>query len=188
MAKFYVNQVFDESLDCDLPRGRNIIGLFKQCSSKGEGNFCGYYAREYYLDTEMYAYYIANFEMIYQPENRVSELYICNPPKKYEKVPVGSHMWTKVIEADSVEEAMKLFKDANWRKWIYPFDEPGMIEISPCKKCGCKPSTEMYRHQGMPDCMTVFKCEECGLYSESPGTDIIKSAEKWNRFMVEIEN
>lgn len=123
MAKFYVNAVHDQTLTNGLPYGQIIIGLFKQCSTDGRGNFCGYYGSEYYLDTELYAYYVTDCKGIYRPEARLSELTICNPAIEYREVRIGSHMWTKVIEADTIDAAIDLFMDANWRRWDSPFDE-----------------------------------------------------------------
>lgn len=124
MEKFYVNEVHDQRLTNSLPYGHSIIGLFKQCSTDGRGNFCGYYGSEYYLNTEMYAYYVADCEGIYRPEARISEVTVCDPAIEYREVEIGSHMWTKVIESDTVDAAIGLFKAANWRSWSYPFDEP----------------------------------------------------------------
>lgn len=123
MGKFYVNVVCGETITKQPPYGQMIIGLFKQCKSKGVGNFCGYYANEYYINTEMYAYYIADCNGVYKPEARISEVTFLEQPIKYNEIQIGSHMWTKVIEAESIEEAVELFAEAKWRRWGYPEDE-----------------------------------------------------------------
>lgn len=113
MAKFYVNSLESRSIK---HMGQRIIGLFKQCRAEGRGNFCGYYASEYYLNTELYAYYEAELG-VYRPEARVSKLTICDPAIKFDEVQIGSDMWTLVIEAETVDEAIELFANAAWRKW-----------------------------------------------------------------------
>lgn len=122
MAKFYVNAVYDKPLTRGIPYGQMVIGLFKQCPTEGRGNFCGYYSSEYYLNTELYAYYVADGR-IYKPEARMTELTIPEQPMKYREVQIGSDMWTMVIEAESVDEAIELFKDAKWRRWNCEIDE-----------------------------------------------------------------
>lgn len=124
MAKFYVNEVHDQTLRNGVPYGQSIIGLFKQCATEGRGSCCGYYGVELYIDTEMYAYYIADdCRHIYRPEARMSDITIFARPIKYDEVVIGSHMWTTVIEAETVEEAIKLFENAEWRRWHPLLDE-----------------------------------------------------------------
>lgn len=124
--KFYVNEVVgDHRLRSTLGlHDRDmIIGLFKQCATDGRGNFCGYYASEYYIDTELYAYYIADCSGIYRPEARVSELTICSPAIKYHEIQIGTHIWTNVIEAETINDAIELFRDGKWRGWTSRCDE-----------------------------------------------------------------
>jgi hypothetical protein len=121
--KFYVNEIHDRSLTGGIPYGQSIIGLFKQCATEGRGSFCGYYGAEFYIDTEMYAYYVADCSGIYKPEARITGVVILEQPTKYREVAIGSHMWTSVIEAESIEEAIRLFEDAKWRRWDCRIDE-----------------------------------------------------------------
>lgn len=123
--KFYVNSFYGDRLGGEKVGLPNIypnfyIGLFTQSKTIGEGNFCGYYGAEYYLDTELLAYYQAEGP-IYQPEKRISSVYGCYFKRK--KMLIGSHMWTRVIEAETVEEAYKKFENAEWRPWDYYKDE-----------------------------------------------------------------
>ena len=123
--KFYVNRFYGDRLGGEKAGFPNVypnmyIGLFTQCKTKGEGNCCGYYGAEYYLDTELLAYYVAE-GCIYQPEKRISDVSDCYFYR--EKILIGSHMWTKVIEAETVEEAIEKFKNAEWRRWVTPEDE-----------------------------------------------------------------
>ena len=119
MAKFYVNMFYDESIrkELGLPYKQDLIGLFKQCKTEGRGSFCGYYGAEYYLNTELYAYYVADSKSGYTPEERISDVEICIPTLKYREMLIGSHMWTQVIEAETVSEALEAFKNAKWRSW-----------------------------------------------------------------------
>lgn len=177
VAKFYVNEVHDGKLTNGLQYGQSIIGLFRQCETDGRGNFCGYYGSEYYVETELYAYYVADCKGVYRPEARISELVICDPRIKYHEVRIGSHMWTKVIEARNVEEAIELFDNAKWRRWETPFDEFGFPEISCCPSCGCKPSV---LHWGnATGSFSRFECRECDMgVTSSEGT--LDAITKWN--------
>ena len=113
---FYVNSFDGETLGLPSVYPNNRVGLFTKCESKGKGNFCGYYAVEYYLDTTLYAHYDAKGSH-YAPEKRISDVRVCNIP--CEKIMIGSAMWTLVIEADTVEEAIEKFKNAQWRHHRY---------------------------------------------------------------------
>lgn len=123
--KFYVNEISDYEVYRDLKfdRGQYIIGLFSQCNTEGRGDFCGYYGSEFYLNTKLYAYYMADCKGLYRPEKRLSDVIALEQPIDYREIGIGSHMWTNVIEADSVEEAIKLFTDAKWRRWQRSKDE-----------------------------------------------------------------
>lgn len=179
MAKFYVNEVHDKALTNGLPYGQSIIGLFKQCSTDGRGNFCGYYGSEYYIDTELYAYYVADCKGRYCPEARISNITVCDPSIKYREVGIGSHMWTMVIEAETIYGAIDLFANATWHRWSSPFDEPDMIPISSCPICGYRPSVYHQSGPNIEGLLTHFECKECGVHAESTeGT--IETARKWN--------
>lgn len=116
--RFYVNELRDnqlrEKLGVKWPY--NIIALFGEYEWDGVGNFCGWYGAEYFLDTKVYAYYIADATHFYDPKQRVSDVTVCNPCLEYERVGIGSCSWTTVIEADSVEEAIEKFKNFEWKR------------------------------------------------------------------------
>ena len=109
MAKFYVNKFDELNFENVLKRDQCLIGLFKQCETKGEGSFCGYYGSESYLNTELYAWYIADYSGRYDPTRALSLVQVCDPPIKYKKVYIGTHMWTNVISAENVAEAIFKF-------------------------------------------------------------------------------
>lgn len=113
---FYVNAFYGTEIGLPSNYPNDHIGLFAKCESKGEGNFCGYYASEYYLDTTLYAHYDSEGSH-YAPEKRISDVRICNIPCK--KIAIGSGMWTKVIEADTLKEAIEKFKNAQFRDHRY---------------------------------------------------------------------
>ena len=50
------------------------------------------------------------------PQNRVSEVIVHDPAIKYDKIEIGSCYWEYKIEAETVEEAIEKFKNADWRK------------------------------------------------------------------------
>lgn len=122
--KFYINSLCDweNVLNAKHSYGQFIIGLFRQCKTDGRGNFCGYYGTEYYLNGELYAYYVTENTVIYKPEARLGDVTVLKEPIRYQEVQIGSHMWTNVIEASSIEEAIDLFKNAKWRRWDYSVD------------------------------------------------------------------
>lgn len=67
--KYRVNELSRSSGKLNLPRvyPDRYIGLFKGGKWDGRGNFCGWYGAEYYLNTELIAYYTAEGG-IYMPE------------------------------------------------------------------------------------------------------------------------
>lgn len=115
--KFYVNMFYPDKIGFPNVYPNDYIGLFTQCETKGEGNWCGYYAFEYYLDTTLLAYYEAESSGLYRPEARIGDVKMHN--KHYPKISIGSHMWTYVIEAENVDEAVEKFKNAEWRPLNY---------------------------------------------------------------------
>ena len=122
--KYYVNQFYGDKLGLPNVYPNMYIGLFTKCKAKGEGNCCGYYGAEYYLDTALLAYYVAEGG-IYQPEKRVTDITDCYYRSK--KMAIGSHMWTLVIDAETFEEALEKFKNATWRRYQF-FDEELTVE------------------------------------------------------------
>jgi len=120
--KFYVNKFYDDSVK-KVAYENSLIGLFEQCKTDGRGSFCGYYGSEFYLNTRLIAYYTAETKGCYTPEKRIGDIVVCDEPKRYDEVLIGSHMWTKVIEADSLEEAIQKFLRFEWRQWTCDIDE-----------------------------------------------------------------
>ena len=123
--KFYVNKFYDDALTHIYTEGYGdgLIGLFEECGTTGKGNFCGYYGAEYYVNTKLLAFYVADCRGVYSPEKMISDITICKRPVVYKEVSIGSHMWTKVIDAETVEEAIEKFKNADWRRWTSSEDE-----------------------------------------------------------------
>lgn len=129
--KFYVNLFYnnDQSSITEPPSDKStvndLIGLFTQCSTIGEGSFCGYYTSESYIDTNLLAFYISSRKVgcAIEFKNRSSEVGICNPPLELSKIQIGSHIWTKVIEAETSDEAIEKFSNGEWRQWDYSKDE-----------------------------------------------------------------
>lgn len=115
MKTYYVNAVSDYKL-CDTDYGTEIIGLFDEHGFKGCGNFCGWYSSEWYLNTKLYAHYLADCSGLYRPEKRISEITIHDPAIEYDAVQIGSCYWETKIEAETLEEAIEKFKNADWHK------------------------------------------------------------------------
>lgn len=111
--RFYVNEFHDDSIgSCKYPDYK--VGLFTSDKWKGEGNFCGYYGIEYYCNTVLLAWYIAKGSGPVTFTPRIGDVTRCDIYK--EKMAIGCGMWTKVIEADSVDEAVEKFARSEWRK------------------------------------------------------------------------
>ena len=116
MRTFYVNAFYDDSIE-KTEYGIYTIGLFGKHGFEGYGNFCGWYSIECYTNTEMYAHYVADCrETLFMPQNRVSEVTVHDPAIKYDEIQIGSCYWDRYIEAETVEEAIEKFKNADWRR------------------------------------------------------------------------
>lgn len=109
--KFYINQVETRDSSWDY----QCIGLFTNNEWQGEGNFCGYYGSEYYLNTTLIAYGIqaktGNYP--YDPLYPFNYVKIVN--SSYEKIQIGSDMWEESFECDNEIEALNIFAQQKWR-------------------------------------------------------------------------
>lgn len=112
MATFYVNEVRLPESDWN----HRCIGLFDSKEWDGRGSFCGYYASEYYLNTTLLAYGIQLKEgcKIYNPKAPFDGGFFENVNKRFDEVKIGSEMWEREFEAESVEEAIQIFKSQSW--------------------------------------------------------------------------
>lgn len=117
--KFYVNQI-KQTLNGlkPLKEGEYYVGLFSQCETTAEGYFCGYYSSEKYLDTNLIAYYIYKGSYL---SDKVSEVILVN--KSFSEIQISTHLWTKVIEALNLKDAIKKFEKSQWRQWESDKDE-----------------------------------------------------------------
>lgn len=109
--KFYINST-SENGDWN----HQCIGLFTNNTWKGEGNFCGYYGVEFYLDTTLLAYGIQN-RSGGQPVDFKAPFdggFFENVNKHYDKIVIGSSLWEKIIDANSTEEAIEIFRTQAW--------------------------------------------------------------------------
>lgn len=107
---FYINQVHTDESDWN----HEYIGLFDKENWIGEGNFCGWYGAEYYRETTLIAYGIQlGHSGIYNPKRPFNGGFeVVN--KYYEKISIGSCYWTKTFEANSIEEAIEIFRKQKW--------------------------------------------------------------------------
>lgn len=111
--KFYVNEIHNiEDSDWD----HQCIGLFTSNKWVGEGNFCGWYGIEYYLDTTLIAYGIQLKEgnRGYDPTDPFNEIKYVN--QYYDKIMIRSIIGEESFEANDVEEALKIFSEQKWRE------------------------------------------------------------------------
>ena len=110
---FYINEV--PSLK-ESDWKHRCIGLFTNNEFKGEGYFCGWYGAEYYLDTDLLAFGIQLVDGGSPIKFRCpfdGGFYICEN-QHYDKIRIGSGMFEKEFEADSVEEAIDIFRRQAW--------------------------------------------------------------------------
>ena len=109
--KFYVNEIHS------VPESdwyHQCMGLFTDNEWEGEGNFCGWYSAEYYLDTTLIAYGIQLLEgnRGYDPFYPFSEVKYVN--QHYDKIAIRSIIGQESFEANDIEEALKIFSEQNW--------------------------------------------------------------------------
>lgn len=109
---FYVNQVHLPESDWH----HQFIGLFDNNEWDGRGSFCGYYGTEFYLNTTLLAYgvQLRHGGQPYDPKAPFDGGFFENINKYFEEVCIGSGMWEIKIEADSIHEAIEIFKSQNW--------------------------------------------------------------------------
>lgn len=110
--KFYINSLHDSQLGSSW--NSKIIGLFDNNEWQGEGSFCGWYGSEYFLNTNLIAYFIQEDRggQPYNPKYKYNEFHVVN--SHYDKANIGSGMWTIEIEATKKEEAIEKFKNQSW--------------------------------------------------------------------------
>ena len=110
---FYINKVDTEESDWE----HECIGLFSEANWIGEGNFCGWYGAEFYTNTTLIAYGIQlGHSNMYNPKRPFNGGFkVVN--KYYDKIMIGSCYWTKQFKANSVEEAIRIFKNQKWEKY-----------------------------------------------------------------------
>lgn len=109
---FYVNAVH---LD-EHGWNERCIGLFDNNKWDGRGSFCGYYGVEFYLDTTLIAYgvQLKNGSSIYNPKAPFDGGFYANVNRHFDEIGIGSGMWENIIEADSIEEAVEIFRNQSW--------------------------------------------------------------------------
>lgn len=112
MKTYYINKV-------NLPESNwncSIIGLFTNENWTGEGSFCGWYGVEYYNNTTLLAIGYQKEKniggKIYNPKNKFTDTKIIK--KEYDKIIIGSIIWTKKIYAENDEQAIKIFFEQSW--------------------------------------------------------------------------
>ena len=80
------------------------FGLFDGGQFNGKGNFCGWYSYECYKNVDLIAL---------KPTKKSEDVTIVN--EHCDEIQIDTCYWTKYIEAETVEEAIKKFKKGDWR-------------------------------------------------------------------------
>lgn len=111
MKKYFINQI---ELDSVSDWDHRVIGLFTDENWEGRGNFCGWYGSEFYTDTILVAYFVQHVSgnNPFNPKQPYEEFEVVN--RYFKEVCIGSKYWTRVIEADTVEQAIEIFKNQCW--------------------------------------------------------------------------
>ena len=107
---FYVNEFTMDGIN------DHCIGLFDSNQWEGKGSCCGYYGVEYYLNTNLLAYGIQLRKQIKLHNNRdpFDGGFFGNVNRHYDRVVIDTAMWEESFEANSVEEAVTVFKYRIW--------------------------------------------------------------------------
>lgn len=85
------------------------IGLFSgECEWHGEGNFCGWYGAEFYLNATLLAYYEIENGYMYSPKGHkhLDEVVV---EQHYDKIGMGSCYWEILMYAENDTEARSKF-------------------------------------------------------------------------------
>ena len=105
--KYYINQIYLPALSNDKC---DCIGLFRgEFNCVGKGNFCGYYASEYFTDMFLVAYYTIDSEVArrgWKAKPHIDEVVVM---EDFESVQVFGGMCTIVLDAESDGEALDMF-------------------------------------------------------------------------------
>ena len=106
--KFYINAILDKST-----MNKTCIGLFTNHKPVGEGSFCGWYAAEFFLNTTLLAYgFIPRESPIDFKVEFIDD--VVEDGTYYDKIAIGTDIWTRTIEARNAEEAIQIFKNQSW--------------------------------------------------------------------------
>ena len=120
--KFYINSI-GSNLDGlnNLPYNqKQYVGLFSQCQVHEDGYFGGYYSSTKYINTTLYAVLI--FENgCYKNAKKLSAPIKLD--RFYNEIQTDPHMWTSVIEADTIDDAISQFEKSHLRDWKSEIDE-----------------------------------------------------------------
>lgn len=109
---FYINKIVDAE-GLTLNPLDDVVGLFTSKEWRGEGNCCGWYSKEYFLNTTLLAYFtIPDDDSVRNYKKPYTNFEVVN--KKYDKVWIYSSYATQEFTADSVEEAIEVFKNQRW--------------------------------------------------------------------------
>lgn len=95
-----------------LPYGYDIVGLYRDGEWEGRGNFCGWYATEYRVDSVLLAYYVIKAQLANQKGEHEKEVVI-EDPKPF-TFSIHSCMSERCFDALNDEEAIFKFFAEEW--------------------------------------------------------------------------
>lgn len=109
--KYVVNKIIDPEVTSDWKFRRDVecYGLFTEpAGTDGEGHFCGWYAKEYYIDTDLIAVaYVFNADTD-EPKFSGWEL---DTPKHFDSIQIFSVYTGRYIETEDKDVAIEQFAD-----------------------------------------------------------------------------
>lgn len=110
MDKYYVNTFYNAQGFPYLPDRQQYVGLFKREKWEGIGNFCGWYACEFYLGADLLAYYIKNGN----PFGEEIKKEVKRVDAHFNKIKIQSIYSQKEILAENDEEAIEKFTNEKY--------------------------------------------------------------------------
>lgn len=109
---FYINEIVTSAREF---AGLRILGLFTEPILKGEGSFCGYYAREFYENTELLACGIQTEDPVRIDWKAPFDKGFQVVRRKVKWIQIKSGYSERKFEAESPEEAIRIFQTQSWK-------------------------------------------------------------------------
>lgn len=118
---FYVNEIVQDNSDV------HVIGLFDSNIREGEGNFCGLYSTEFYINVTLVA---VGARETNNMNDRSKFIQFSDEAEYFDRIQVGTLYYERFIEASTIVEAIEKFKAREWSiERYYPSDEDKLSDV-----------------------------------------------------------